>query len=229
MTEGDPRRDLPPIPPPEMTDQDLARLWGAVEGESHRRAGWLRDLPTRRRIPLVVATMAAIAVTSTIVQGLRPDLTPDLVVRLGLQLGAAGVLAMLVVSVALRPLHRPPIGQPAMALTAFPLLPVIAALSPVWPGVDMGFWEAMPIHVHCLIWSTATSLAAALPFVLADRTGLFRRWSTLAGAGAAGTLGFVVQMANCPLISPEHKGIAHAFGGVTVGVGLMLIAAWRRW
>lgn len=223
-----------PAPVPELgsdaVERLLARVRDATVVAPTPVLGRIAELRTPTRVALVVVLQVVIAMASLALQGVRADLPAELVPRFVAQIGLFGVLALIVAAMALRPLHRAPPSGAVRALMLAPLLPVAAALTPgLWPGMDMPFWDAMPVHVSCLLWSSATSALAMLPFVFADRLGLDRRWSFVAAAGTAGTLGFVVQMSNCPLIAVEHLAISHAFGGVTVAAVFSLgLWLWSR-
>lgn len=225
----DPQRpNLPPMPS-ELSDTSLDALFAEISAETVDRPlgllGRVRELPTNTRAAIALAAQLAIAAAAVGLQGLRDDAS-----AIGVALGVVGAVAALVGLGSLASIGR---NDRLMArwLPLSLLLPAVVALVPLWPGMKMGLWEAMPIHEHCLAASTVVGLLCIVPLLLLDRHGLLRRWSVLAAASSAGAYAFVVQMLVCPLSTVEHRVFGHGSAGLVLALvvgGLLALRARLR-
>jgi hypothetical protein len=211
---------------PSLDRGQLDALFASIAAETvDARSGpleTLRELPTARRVGLTIAFQVVVAAVGIGVHMPRGDwglvLVPLLVIGVLGGMGSA-------VSLKSSGTSSTPLGRLSPWLL---IVPAVVALPNLWPGrTGLGFWEAMPIHIGCLLGSAMIALLATLPFIVMERHGLLRRWSLLAAAGSAGSIAFVVQVATCPLTTFEHRFFAHGFAGV--GVAAVLVTfVWIR-
>jgi len=181
----------------------------------------LRALPTLPRTLLVVIVQVVVVGAGIQLQGVRTDIS-----LVALPLLTVLLLAVAAVGVALRPMGK----SSTSASRIWPWLlgiPVLISVPAVWPGVFMGFWEAMPMHIKCSWRALLIAAIATVPFVVVERHGLMRRWSLLTAAGSAGAVAFVVQVATCPLATLEHRIVAHGSAGILIAM-VLVVAVWTR-
>ena len=179
----------------------------------------IRSLPSSARVVVVVSVQLMVLSMAVGLQTVRQDillLAVPLVVLYGVAVAAVAFSLM-------------PMGRASrVASRVWPwavVLPMLISLPAVWPGVSMGFWEAMPTHISCSWRTVLVAGLCTLPWVIVERHGLTRRWSTLAAAGSAGLAAFIAQVATCPLATLEHRVVAHGASGLVIAA-ILLVAAW---
>lgn len=232
--DEDPQLDALLAPPERGACDDdqalLSSLWAElsprVEAQDASWLGRLRALPTPARVLLAAAAVLLAALFSVAFTP-RPELAQYPVGRMALVLGTLAVLAVLIVRMALRPVHRP---QPAArsvlllvagalsATLAFALAPEAHTLLPhTVPAPGQSLWErARP----CLLFGLGTGLPVFLALHALDRGARYAAWLATAALGLAGNLALQLH---CPLTGADHLAAGHA------SVGFVALAAVALW
>lgn len=210
-------RALPAAPAPSVAELDA--LFGQIEGAAARDRGlraWLRSRSTPARwmatVLLVVAIVAAEALFKP-----RPDLGVYPALRMGIALGAMGLLAFLALGVGLRPLHRPasPRWLTGLILLAGAVVPLALAVLPPahldHPAALVGGGpDLVRYALACFLYGGVLGLPVVGLLLVLDRgghVGLVRAGAASLAAALAANLAL---QAHCPIVAPGHLVLGHA-------------------
>jgi hypothetical protein len=191
---------------------DVDALFGEVsrdiEAAERRPTFWLRTRATWvRRLVAWGAALVVVVVGGVI--GLRGDFAEYPPAYMAAAVGALGVLLLLSLHQALRPLHRPPRPRwqrgaiVALTLAATFLL---ALLSPHDPGAEPSRGLA-ELGSPCLFYGLLMGVPVYLVLRLLDRRS--GPTAPLLAACAAGLAGNLVLQLHCPHRAPEHLVLSH--------------------
>ena len=185
---------------------------GQITGADRSPAWWLRSRPTIVRRGIGVLAFVVIAVLGLFALP-RPDMSVYPMARMVASLVALGVLLLLSMITALRPLHEPAIGRGrALAIVASALLAtlVVTALPPAHhahPASLGGTGDALLGRAApCLYFGLLIGLPVYVLVRLLDRGSMLGALLAAAAAGLAGN--FVLQL-HCPITATAHQLVAH--------------------
>jgi hypothetical protein len=187
-------------------DAVLAR----IDADTGPRAT-LRRAPAAARAGFV-GVVGTCAVVGANLGGLRPDLAVYPVERMVGALVALALSAAVVLWIAMRPLHRPPLprGVVPAALALALAVPLALALLPDPVG------GPPPPHAAALGCFALGSGSGLLVFGLLralDRRSRAPWWQVALSAGALGLVGNLAVQLHCPATHPEHLLLGHASVG----------------
>lgn len=212
-----------PVEPP-----DLETTLDAVLDEVARPPdAWtsLRALPTPVRVAVGVLVAVAFAAAVVAVLGPRTDLPQQLSSRFASGLVALGLGAITTAALALRGLHRPPLGR--LGLAAGIVIPLLAMATPLIPG----FWPGTGDHglgLGCLAVGTlAAGIGGGALLGLARARALPVEQRALAGV-AGGLLGFAMNEVWCAAGDVVHLMVGHASLAVVGAVVVASLGALRK-
>jgi hypothetical protein len=194
-------------PSPDV-DAMFAEVTEDIEEAERKPTFWLRTRPTWMR-RLIACGAALLVVVLGGVIALRSDFFEYPPVFMAVALGSLGVLLLLSLHQALRPLHRPPMpgwaraGVVALTLTATFLL---ALLSPHEPGVEASRGVGEMVS-PCLFLGLLMGIPVYLILRLLDRRAGVT--APLLAACAAGLAGNLVLQLHCPRRDLDHLMFAH--------------------
>ncbi len=197
-----------------------------VEGETSK-LDWLRDLPTRFRVSMILGFFAALVVFVRMTKG-RADWLQYPGLRLTAELGVlAGIIGLTLV-VALRPMYLPSIRRVpstilvGLALTvpvAFALLPIAHTAHPsslAGLGVDL-----VPRAWGCFKFGSLFALVSVASVLLMSRSSAFASHLRLAAA-SSGVVGVTILQVHCPLTGNAHLLWGHSSVAVVmISAGLL--------
>ena len=180
----------------------------------------LQSLPTWLRrllgIALVITVVAAVALA-----GPRPDLEEFPRWLLGVGLAGMGLVALIGVWAALRPIHRPPPSPWIVAVLAAAgvALPFGLALLPGRPPTMAGV--TVPPAPACFAFGSALALPIGVGLLLLLRIPRPNVACALLIAAAAGLTGNLTLHVHCPANELAHLLAGHA----SIGVAFLVVAA----
>ena len=177
---------------------------------------WLRSWPTPARVATAAAVLVAIAI-GTLLAMPRVDLEVYPILRLALELGSCGGLALGALALALRPLDRAPVARwvgNAVLAAAIALPWVLAVLPPAHdlnPVSRSGVGPALvPVAKACFFAGLAAGLPLLVLLFLLDRGGHRAGARALLAAAATGLAGLVALELHCPITMSPHLLLGHA-------------------
>lgn len=203
---------------------DLDEVFAQIDATPPSRLGRLRALVTPVRRGLLVGYLGTVGVLLVAGQELRA--LDAVLVAWVTGLAAVGVGVM---SVALRPLHRPPLARPWAPAALAAAVAVAVALGEVLPGMPVTPEPAWPIHFGCWRATTIVAVVAVIGGALLERDGATAAWRSAALAFGAGVVAFAAQTLVCPVVDPAHVGLAHASSGALVALAWAAVRAVRGW
>lgn len=217
------------------TDALFQDVQGRIQQSSRQPAWWLRGRSTAVRRGIAVLTFAALATFGVLAMP-RPDMGVYPMARMVLSLAALGLLALVSLHQALRPLHQPAlrraggwllVGGALLATLVVTALPPAHQAHPASLGGtgDVLISRAAP----CLYVGLLLGLPVFALVRLLDRGSVLS--AVLAACAAGLTANFLLQV-HCPITATEHNVVAH-FGVALLfvaGVGLVdwLVSRRRR-
>jgi len=212
---------------PEVDGDGLYReVEGRIGQAGRQPAWWLRSRSTAVRRAIAVLAFAVLASFGVLAVP-RPDMGVYPMARMVLTLGALGLMLVVSLHQALRPLHVPALPRRrAWLLVGAALLAtlVLTALPPAHhahptslggTGDELASRAASCVYFGLLIGLPVFALARLL-----DRGSVL---SALLAACASGlTANFVLQL-HCPITATEHTVVAHFGVAVVFVVGVALL------
>jgi len=216
-----------------MAPAQLDQLWSEVARDTiDAKRSWLtraRELPTALRIALVVVGSIGISTLALlVVGGVRGDMVAQsLVGRHVLAMVGLAVLATTIFAVALRGVHRRPLGLLGWAAVALGvIIPLGLSLTP-WVWQSASGPSAETIH-GCNVIGTVTGLFAAGFAWLFQRTSTPAPLRLIASAAGGGVVAFGMLQLHCPSDDIEHLLLGHSIVGIIlVGAALVFVGVRR--
>lgn len=216
---------------------ELDAMWRRLEPETVSAKPTLRrrlsEMPTPRRVGLVVgATLAVATIMLLALGGARGDLiSGGLVLRYALAMVGLAVLAGAVFAVALRGAHEPRLGPRAWIVVALGVLvPLVLSLVPsVWQPAA-GTTE--PVIYGCPLIGGVLGIFAAVLAYFFQRSTTPTAVRVVASAAGGGVIAFAMLQLHCPADDVEHLVLGHASVGIILvvlaGIGLAIRGTARR-
>jgi hypothetical protein len=211
----------------------LQQVQGRIARARRSPAWWLRSRPTALRRAIGLLTFAIIGVLG-IVALPRPDMAVYPMGRMVASLAALGVLLVLAIHQALRPLHAPAIGRAkGLVVIALALLAtlVVTSLPPAHAAHPASIGgtgdELLSRAGACFYFGLLLGLPVYAIVRLLDRGSMLS--AILAGAAAGLTGNFALQL-HCPITATEHTVLAHfSVAAVFVAGVALLTRVEQRW
>ncbi|NOY93558.1 MAG: DUF1109 domain-containing protein [Deltaproteobacteria bacterium] len=210
----------------EVSSDDLSGMLSSIEAQVSRSesgtGSWLKSRSTRTRRALAVASFIALSLFAFFAMDGR-GLTNLPLWAVGVCLGSLGLMIVLSLWVALRPLQAPALSTGAVtALAALSVgCAVVVAFIPQAAhhssAGSAGLLASPCMYMGLLIGLPVYALSRVL-----DRGS---RLSSVLAASAAGLTGNFVLALNCPIHDPRHMLLGHASVVVLFIVGVVLVRA----
>jgi hypothetical protein len=205
---------------------DLDRMYAALRADIARErglVGWLRERSATARLLGAGGVVAGLCVSCWLLFA-RRDLAEYPADRMALTLAAIGLLLVVSLMIALRPLQRPGLPRwvaPAVVTTSLFALASLYVISPLPPHVVTSGASLGPALV-CLAIGLLLGVPVYALIALVDRGGARRALPMAAAAGLAANL---VLHIHCPRTDPSHLMIGH-FGAAALL--LLAVSLWAR-
>lgn len=201
---------------------------GRIEQSSRQPAWWLRSRSTLVRRAIAVLAFAVLAAFGLVAVP-RPDMGVYPMARMVLSLAALGLLLLVSVHQALRPVHVPSLPRAkAWLLVGGALLAtlVVTALPPAHASHPASLGgtgeELLSRAAPCFYFGILFGLPVFAVVRVLDRGSVLS--AVLAACAAGLTANFVLQ-AHCPITAPEHNVVAH-FGVAAIFVAGVALVDW---
>jgi hypothetical protein len=205
---------------------DLDRMYSALRGNIAQERGlvsWLRERSATARLLGASGAIAGLCSLCWLLFA-RRDMAAYPAERMALSLAAMGLLLVVSLIIALRPLQRPGFPRwaaPAVVTTSLLALASLYVISPLPPYVATSGATLGPALI-CLAIGLVLGVPVYALIALLDRGGARRAMPMAAAAGMAANL---VLHIHCPWTQPSHLMIGH-FGAAVL---LMLaVSLWAR-
>lgn len=205
---------------------DFDGLYAALRSDIARERGWrawLRERSATARLLGASGVIAALCALCALGFA-RRDLAEYPSERMALSLAAMGLLLLVSLMVALRPLQRPGLPRwaaPAAASASLLALAALYLVSPLEPYAVLDAASLRPALI-CLAIGLALGVPVYAVIALLDRGGARRAMPMAAAAGLAANLMLHIH---CPSTQSWHLMLGH-FGAAALL--LLSVALWAR-